>query len=263
LAANEGKRDTIASQLAQEITSGVYGDDCRLPSEGELCKRFNVSRITVRGALERLAVAGLVAPHQGLGWYVRGSHRRRYPLLTIDERGGTTRDVWRTWLASEGLVGGHELTVTVGTVEPHVTEHLQLPRGAECSIRRRVRFIEGEPVMISTGYFPMYLADGTPLAAGTDLARVGRGDAVDLDKPSPLDIITELGHVITVDQDELITRMPDPAEAAALNLSLRGVPVQVDCRISYNAAGIPVRCTHDVMAGHHFRLVIRHERGTP
>lgn len=254
------KRDEIVDALASDIAAGAYSHDCRLPTEAQLCERFGVSRITVRNALDRLAVAGLVHSVHGHGWHVREDQRRRFPLLTIDERGGTTRDVWRTWLAEQGLDGGHDLTVTVGTAPLHVTKHLRLDPDAQCVARRRIRTINGEPVMISTGYFPLYLADGTPLAAGTELATVGHGDAVDLDKPSPLDIVANRGHAITADEDQINSRMPEVGEVAALELSPRGVPVLVNCRTSYDADGVAVRCTHDVMAGHRFLLVVHQKK---
>lgn len=260
------KRDVIVETLASDIASGVYAHDTRLPSEAALGERFGVSRITIRGALDRLAVAGMLRSVRGHGWYVRGDCRRRFPLLTIDERGGTTRDVWRTWLTSQGLQGSHDLVVEVNPAPLHVTEHLRLDHGALCVARRRIRYINSEPVMISTGYFPLRLADGTLLAEGTELARTGCGDAVDLDKPSPLDIIAELGHQPVADEDQIGARMPEPGEADALDLPTRGIPVITNCRTSFDATGTPVRCTHDVMAAHRFLLVVHNTRrleGTP
>jgi DNA-binding GntR family transcriptional regulator len=53
--------------LKQEIVAGVYPVDSRLPPEGDLQKRFVVSRHTIRQALRELREAGLVASHQGIG----------------------------------------------------------------------------------------------------------------------------------------------------------------------------------------------------
>lgn len=250
------KRDAVVEALARDIAAGVFAHDCRLPTEAQLGEQFGVSRITIRGALDRLAIAGLVHSVRGHGWYVRGNHRRRFPLLTIDERGGTTRDVWRTWLAHEGLTGDHQLVVTVGPTPGHVLDHLRLEPDVRCAIRRRIRTINDEPVMISTAYWPLYLSDGRPLAEGTELARTGSGAAVDLDKPSPLDILAGLGHTIASDEDQIGARMPEPVEARDLQLPVRGVPVLTNCRTSYDVDGVPLRCTHDVMAAHRFLLVV-------
>ena len=46
--------DQLYDQLLQQITQGVYPENCRLPSEFDLCAAFGVSRPVVREALFRL-----------------------------------------------------------------------------------------------------------------------------------------------------------------------------------------------------------------
>lgn len=57
----------VVSELMKEITAGVYPIGTRLPTELELCRRFNASRHTVREALRQLREAGLVLVRQGSG----------------------------------------------------------------------------------------------------------------------------------------------------------------------------------------------------
>ena len=66
---------SLAQQVAQEIVSEIEagtmaGDAGLLPSEAKLSLRFGVSRATVREALSRLDLAGLVVRRQGVGTYV-------------------------------------------------------------------------------------------------------------------------------------------------------------------------------------------------
>lgn len=60
----------IAEALGRQIAEGRLRPGARLPSEGELMRRFGVSRITVRGALASLAKAGSVEARQGKGTFV-------------------------------------------------------------------------------------------------------------------------------------------------------------------------------------------------
>jgi GntR family transcriptional regulator len=53
--------------LKREIVSGVYPVGSNLPTEERLCRRFKVSRHTVREALRHLRGAGLVASRRGAG----------------------------------------------------------------------------------------------------------------------------------------------------------------------------------------------------
>lgn len=64
--------DQLYEQILQKIVSGEYAEGARLPSEKELSEAFEASRPTVREALSRLQVDGLVLARQGSGTYVRG-----------------------------------------------------------------------------------------------------------------------------------------------------------------------------------------------
>ncbi|UVA77237.1 phosphonate metabolism transcriptional regulator PhnF [Pandoraea commovens] len=61
----------IEQILAREIAANGFGDEGRLPSEGELAKRFDVNRHTVRRAVLGLAANGLVSIEQGRGTFVQ------------------------------------------------------------------------------------------------------------------------------------------------------------------------------------------------
>ena len=55
----------VASMLQEEI--GVLAPNSLLPTEQQLAKRFGVSRITVRGALDLLERSGSVTRLRGRG----------------------------------------------------------------------------------------------------------------------------------------------------------------------------------------------------
>ncbi|MCV7234649.1 GntR family transcriptional regulator [Mycobacterium branderi] len=60
----------VARTLRKEIVDGVYPVGSQLPTEHELCKRFSVSRYTVREALRRLREDNLVASRPRAGTLV-------------------------------------------------------------------------------------------------------------------------------------------------------------------------------------------------
>src|ERR1700739_3582358 len=61
----------IYEALLAEIQQGQYRSGDRLPSELDLCKRFQSSRITVAKAINSLQHAGLVVRRAGSGSYVQ------------------------------------------------------------------------------------------------------------------------------------------------------------------------------------------------
>jgi len=60
----------VADDIVAQVAAGNWCVGGRLPSERELCERYQVSQITVRRALRELAHAGRVYSHHGLGWFV-------------------------------------------------------------------------------------------------------------------------------------------------------------------------------------------------
>lgn len=61
---------TIADDLRQQVSTGVFAAGRLLPSEAELSRSYEASRVTVRKALEVLRDEGLVDARQGFGWFV-------------------------------------------------------------------------------------------------------------------------------------------------------------------------------------------------
>ena len=58
--------------LREKIRSGIVAANATLPGEQELARAFNVSRITVKRALNELASDHLVTRHRGRGTIVSG-----------------------------------------------------------------------------------------------------------------------------------------------------------------------------------------------
>jgi GntR family transcriptional regulator len=67
LGARLARYKELRDLLAGEIAAGVYSIGSRFPTDHELCRRFRVSRHTVREALRGLQDQGLLSRHAGLG----------------------------------------------------------------------------------------------------------------------------------------------------------------------------------------------------
>ncbi len=52
------------------LSSGLTQGD-KLPSESDLIRQFDVSRVTVRQALEALRADGIIESRHGKGWFLR------------------------------------------------------------------------------------------------------------------------------------------------------------------------------------------------
>lgn len=63
--------DRVYEELFHLLMNGSYAPGDKLPSENELKQRFNVSRNTIRAALNRMNVLGIIETHQGDGSYLK------------------------------------------------------------------------------------------------------------------------------------------------------------------------------------------------
>ncbi|TNC27461.1 FadR/GntR family transcriptional regulator [Amycolatopsis alkalitolerans] len=65
--------ELIEDKLRQLIESGRFTAGKRLPTEPELAQRLGVARSSLRTALQRLQIQGVVEVMRGRGWYVRST----------------------------------------------------------------------------------------------------------------------------------------------------------------------------------------------
>lgn len=137
----------VADQIRGRIEAGEYAAGRVLPSESEFSLEFDVSRVTIRKALELLRDDALVDSRQGFGWFVAGETVRQ-PLARL----ATIEDQMR----NSGM-----------TPERRVLEFAfeKAPRdvaralGATQVLRvRRLNLADGEPFAIVTVWCPADLA---------------------------------------------------------------------------------------------------------
>jgi Bacterial regulatory proteins, gntR family/Periplasmic binding protein-like domain len=72
-------RRQLVDELSQDILAGRYEADRLMPSEHQLCRKFDVSRVTVRLALGELESRGLIYRHHGKGTFA-------HPLGRLDRK---------------------------------------------------------------------------------------------------------------------------------------------------------------------------------
>ena len=65
------KCDIVTERLKDMIISGAYKSGEKLPNEAALCEMFGVSRITIREAMKKLSMMGLLDIRQGKGTFVK------------------------------------------------------------------------------------------------------------------------------------------------------------------------------------------------
>ena len=70
--------EQIFEMLKSEIIMGEYAVGDKIPSETELCKLLNTSRVSVRTALHKLSILGIIETRLGDGNYVKAFDFKEY-----------------------------------------------------------------------------------------------------------------------------------------------------------------------------------------
>jgi GntR family transcriptional regulator len=127
--------------LLQQIESGQLAPGQGIPAERELEKRYNLSRTTVRRALDELARAGYITRERGRGTFVT--------VKLEDTRSEKLGDLMEELVDHGVSVGCRVLFEGCVPVPPKVAERLEIEPGTPTYNIRRVALAEGKPVVLS------------------------------------------------------------------------------------------------------------------
>jgi GntR family transcriptional regulator len=141
----------VESQLAADIADGTLPAGAQLPTEDGLIQRFQVSRITVRRAVQNLADRGLVEVRRGKGTFVT-LPRIRQELTHLTGFVEDMQALGRT--ATARLVDQRAVAA-----DANVAERLALPIGATVIRIQRVRIADGVAMSFDETYLPRHLGD--------------------------------------------------------------------------------------------------------
>lgn len=238
----------IAEDLRSKIADGTYQPDTRLPTEADLTTQYGVARATVRQALTALVNEGLIVPRAPRGYFVR----LRQPLFYRPQqefRPQPETPEMDRFMADHSAEGREpQQTIDVSIVDPpaDVKERLKLKDGELAAVRRRIRYLDGEPFNTNDSYYPLSIVRDTEIMRPIDIARGAN------------EVLAESGHRQARALDEIYVRMPTPDEIERLDLG-PGTPVVYHICTGLRDDGMPVRVVVNVLPGD--RHVIVYERG--
>lgn len=150
----------ISQWLRTEIEQGRFSPNEKLPSENELCKMFEVSRVTVRKALQTLENEQLIYRSQGLGSFV-GDLRPRQWLLHLTD---FEEDMRKAGMEAVSRV----IRQTVEPVPERVASLLRLHEGDKVLRLVRLRLGDGQPIALDITWLPLFYGQ---LINGYDLEK--------------------------------------------------------------------------------------------
>nr|WP_211111761.1 GntR family transcriptional regulator [Azospirillum aestuarii] len=208
--------------LRDRIVAGDLPPGCRLPGEPALAAEHEVSRVTVRRALDLLEKEGLVQRKAGSGTFVHDTRSVRPIVADLSNVLSHLIDMGRSTdvkLLSFGYVAPPEA----------IAESLGLKPGERVQRSVRVRLIDGEPFSYLTTHVPEWL--GLTYSEAELAAR-------------PLLELIERSGVKTERATQAINAtLAGPEPAAALDLEI-GSPLLTLTRVVHDPSGRGVEHLH-------------------
>lgn len=141
-----------AETLREQVSEGALRPGARLPPERDLCRRFDISRVTLRKALLRLVDDGVLRPSHGRGWYVSSGEPKEWP----NSLESFTETAERMGLVAGSLV----LRAETAMATFDEAEKLGVAPGALLFHLERVRLLDEVPIAVDRSAVPADLAPG-------------------------------------------------------------------------------------------------------
>lgn len=138
----------VSDWLRDQIQSKFFAIDEKLPSESDLCSKFEISRLTVRRALQTLEAEGFIYKRQGLGSFV-SPPKARHTLAQLTD---FDEEMLRAGLQPESKV----LALEFVAAPKEIAERLGVGIGDKVVELRRVRLGSKTPVAIDVTWLPVF-----------------------------------------------------------------------------------------------------------
>ncbi|MGL4337273.1 MAG: GntR family transcriptional regulator [Turicibacter sp.] len=144
----------IAKALKEKIEAGIYLENDPIPSEPELAKLYQVSRMTARQAINELVYEGILYRVKGKGTYVNSKKYEKsiHGLTSFSED-----------MIQKGFVPSSKLTgKNVIKASEFIAKQLQIKSGDDVIELKRIRLADEEPMAFEIVYLPVAIIKSIP-----------------------------------------------------------------------------------------------------
>jgi GntR family transcriptional regulator len=220
------RHEAVERHLRSRIAGLRPGDP--VESDAELCALFNVSRMTVRQASQRLVAAGLIYRVPGIGTFVAEPqvHREAAKLRSFTEEMALLGATVESQLLTSEMRRGSSEEVAA----------LRLPPRASVVHVRRLRRADGQPMAVEDVVLP------PSCSAVLD---------ADLERGSLHAALSALGEEPTSATGTQVAVLADEQDAVLLSVA-PGAALLVERRLICNQDGVPLERTETRYVGERF-----------
>jgi GntR family transcriptional regulator len=229
----------LASILRQKIDDGEWEPRSPIPSERQLEQLYNISRTTIREAVDHLVRQGFLYREHGRGTFVSPQKLQKglMELTSFSED-----------LVKRGITPGQIIQDMSWVVpSPNILQRLELPAGTEVLRIQRIRLGDQVPIGLQTSFIA--------LTIGQNITREEMETAGSLYR-----ILQEKYGIIPTEADETLeVTLATPEEAALLQVE-SGAPLLLNERLLFSQNRTPVEFVKILYRGDRYQYYVRLSR---
>lgn len=140
------KYKQIKEDIVEDILSGVYEPGDMIPKQNDYAKKYNVSRLTVRKAIDDLVQKGILHTEKGKGTFVREIAKKAYSYRRL---AGFSSNV----VSDEIKVHSKVVNISEIKADKSVAKHLQIEENSDVVLIERLRYSNDHCVAFQKSYF--------------------------------------------------------------------------------------------------------------
>lgn len=229
----------LASILRQKIDDGEWEPRSPIPSERQLEQLYNISRTTIREAVDHLVRQGFLYREHGRGTFVSPQKLQKglMELTSFSED-----------LIKRGITPGQVIRDMSWVVPaPNILQRLELPAATEVLRIQRIRLGDQVPIGLQTSYIA--------LTGGQNITREEMETAGSLYR-----ILQEKYGIIPTEADETLeVTLATPEEATLLQIE-SGAPLLLNERLLFSQNRTPVEFVKILYRGDRYQYYVRLSR---
>ena len=226
----------IKEDLRSKIESGQLKEGTYLPSEFKLMEQYNVSRPTIRQAVDLLCQENYVEKQRGIGTLIKGVHpvfRNLNDLLNFNEEAQEKSFSFSTEVLDFQVVPANK-----------ILEDIFGKKESSFYKIKRLRFLEQKPAQLVTTYIPKSL--------------ISNLEDFDLSKRSLFEVLAEEEGIQIGHAEKMLKAVNAADEDAHLLKVEPNAAVQFVKTITYNTDGRPIEFSYamDTNMFSHFKITV-------
>lgn len=231
----------IMKEILDDISNGTFQVGDMIPSQLEYAQRYDVSRVTVREAINKLISMGVVESTRGKGTVVLCIPGAPAGLSRSE---GFSHPIEELNNQPSANVHSKLISLVELSAEHQVAKRLQIPEGAPVIKICRVRYVQSAPVALETAYLNKELVESVDFKQA------------DLEHGSLYRLLETQGNVQILFADETFSAIMCPPYLSEF-FGFGAEPVISINRVTYMQGEVPLEYCENIQRSDMWSIQVR------